>query len=138
MQNNIIRIVLGCKKKGFVQESIQETEDITFGISVYTFSLRLVIKNNNQFIANSEIYSVDTRQHTNFHQPTSNLTKYRKGICYSRVTVYNNLPLQIKDIYICIYDDPTNFELQLKQFFFYLHSLYSLEEYFHYKYLLRY
>jgi len=88
-------------------------------------------KNKNQFIANLEIHNVDTRQHTNFHQPTSNLTKYQKGIYHSEVRVYNNLPPHIKDIS----DDPKNFELHLKRSL-YLHSFYSLEEYFHYKYLL--
>jgi hypothetical protein len=79
-----------------------------------------VIKNKNQFIVNPEIHCVDTRQHTNFHHPTSNLTKYQKGIYYSGVRVYNNLPPHIKDIA----DDPKNFELQLKRFLC-LHSFYS-------------
>ena len=75
-----------------------------------------VIKNKNQFIANLEIHSVDTRQHTNFNRPTSNLTKYQKRIYYSEVTVYNNLIPRIKDTS----DDPKNFELQLKQFCTYI------------------
>ena len=93
----------------------------------------IVIKNRNQFLANLEIHSVDTRQHTNFYQHTSNLTTYQKRIYCSGVRVYNNLPPHIKDTF----DDPKNFELQLKQFL-YVHSFYSLEEYFHYKYLLSY
>jgi len=78
-----------------------------------------------------EIHNVVTRQHTNLHQPTSNLTKYQTGIYYSGVRVYNNLPPHIKDIS----DYPKSFELHLKRSL-YLHSFYSLEEYFHYKYLL--
>ena len=92
-----------------------------------------MIQNKNQFIASSEIYSVDTRQHTNFHQPTLNLTNYQKGIYYSGVRVYNNLPPRINDIS----DDPKNFKLQLKQLL-YLYYFYSVEEYLRYKYLLRY
>jgi hypothetical protein len=61
-----------------------------------------MIKNKNQFIANLEIHSVNTRQHSNFHQPTLNLTKYQKVIYHSGVRVYSNLPPHIKDIY----DDP--------------------------------
>ena len=102
-------------------------------MSQYILSLLLfVVKNKNQFIASLEIHNVDTRQHTNFHQPTSNLTKYQKGIYYSGVRVYNNLPPHIKDIS----DDPKNFEFHLKRSL-YQHFVYSLEEYFHYKYLLR-
>ena len=100
-------------------------------MSQYVLSLMLFVITNNQFIANLEIHSVDTRQHTNFHQPTLNMTKYQNGIYYSGVRVYNNLPPHID-----IFDDPKNFELQLK-WLLYLHSFYSLEEYFHYTYLLR-
>ena len=85
---------------------------------VLTFML-FVLKNKNQFVANLEIYGVDARHHTNFHQPTSNLTKYKKEICYSGVRVYNNLPPHIKDVF----GDPKNFKLQLKQFL-YLYSFY--------------
>ena len=30
-------------------------------------------------MANSETYHIDTRQHSNFHQPSLNLTKHMKG-----------------------------------------------------------
>jgi hypothetical protein len=52
-----------------------------------------------------EIHSVDTTQHTNLHQPISNVTKYHKGIYYSGEGVYSNLPPHIKDTS----DDPKNF-----------------------------
>jgi len=29
---------------------------------------------------NSEIYHIDTRQHANFHQTSSNVTGYQKGV----------------------------------------------------------
>jgi hypothetical protein len=53
--------------------------------------MKFIIKNKSQFTVNSEIYNINTRQHTN-HQPTSNLTGYEQGIYYSGVRVYNNLP----------------------------------------------
>ena len=42
--------------------------------------------------------------------------RYQKGLYYSGVRVYINLPPHIKDIK----DDPKNFELQLKQFCTYI------------------
>jgi len=56
-----------------------------------------VIKNKNQFRVNSEIYNMNTRQHYNFHQRKLNLTKYRKGIHYLGLKIYNNLLSQFKD-----------------------------------------
>jgi len=47
-------------------------------------------------MVNSELYHVDTRQHTNFHQPSVNLTKYQKGVYYLGVKVSNMLPTYIK------------------------------------------
>ena len=123
MQKNIIRIMLGYKKKVSLNNLFRKLKILPL-VSQYILTLMLfVIKNKDQFIAYLEICSVDTKQHTNFHQPTSNLTKYQKGIYYSGVRVYNNLPPHIKDIS----DDPKNFKLQLKQL--YLYSFYSLEEY---------
>jgi hypothetical protein len=87
-----------------------------------------VVKNKNEFIVNSEIHSINTKQQNNLHQPLSNLTKYQKGIYCSGLKVYNNLPPHIKDTS----DDLKKFEAQLKQFL-HLHSFYSLQEYFHYK-----
>jgi hypothetical protein len=75
-----------------------------------------VVKNNNKFLANSEIHGINTRQHNNLHQPLSNLTKYQKGIYYSGLKVYNNLPPHIKDTS----DDLKKFEAQLKQFLPYI------------------
>jgi hypothetical protein len=89
----------------------------------------IVVKNKNEFIVNSDIHSINTRQHYNLHQPISNLTKYQKGIYYSGLKVYNNLPPHIKDTS----DDIKKFEAHLKQFL-HLHSFYSLQEYFHYNF----
>jgi len=53
-------------------------------------------KNRNHFTINSAIYQYATRQHSNFHQPSANLTKYQKGICYLGVKVFKKLPPYIK------------------------------------------
>jgi len=91
--------------------------------------MMFIIKNTkNQFTVNSEIHNINTSQHTNLHQPTSKLTGYQQGIYYSGVRVYNKLPPHIKQLS----DDSKNFELRLKKFL-YLHSFYSLEEYFQYE-----
>ena len=59
---------------------------------VHSFSSFVCDKNMNQFMASSEIYHTDTRQHANFHQPSMNLTKYQKGVYYLVVKVCNMLP----------------------------------------------
>jgi hypothetical protein len=55
-----------------------------------------MIRNKNQFLVNSEIYQIDTREDTNFHQPSVNLTKYQKGAYYLGVRVYNKFHTYLK------------------------------------------
>ena len=49
-------------------------------------------------MVNSDVHSINTRQHTNLHQPTLNLAGYQQEIYYSGVRVYNNIPSQIKPL----------------------------------------
>jgi len=55
-----------------------------------------MLRNKNQFLVNSEIHHNDPRQHANFHQPSVNVTKYQKGVCYLGVKVFNMIPSYIK------------------------------------------
>ena len=82
-------------------------------------------RNKNQFLVNSEIHNIDTRQHANFHQPSWNVTKYHKGVYYLGVKVFNMLPSYIKTVF----DNPKKFKVVLQKFL-YENSFYSLDEYF--------
>ena len=66
---------------------------IIFGL--HSFSSFVYDKNMNQFMFNSEIYHIDTRQHANFHQLSVNLIKYQEEV-YLGVKVVNFLPSYIK------------------------------------------
>ena len=50
-----------------------------------------MIRNSNQFLVSSEIHHIDTRKHTNFHQPSVNLTKYQKEVYCLHVKLFNTL-----------------------------------------------
>jgi hypothetical protein len=126
MQKRIVRIMTGCRKVS-CRNLFRNMKIVTLMTQYILSLIMFIIKKQNQFTVNSEIQNISTRQHTNLHQPTSNLIVYQQGIYYSGVRVYNNLPSHIKRLS----DDPKNFELQLKTFL-YLHSFYSLEEYFQY------
>jgi hypothetical protein len=72
-----------------------------------------------------EHHGIFTRQIKNLHLPQVNLTMYQKGVYYSGIGVFNGLPTDIKDIS----DSPVKFKTALKHFL-YLHSFYTLEEYY--------
>jgi hypothetical protein len=92
----------------------------------YIFSLALyVVTNRNQFIANSEIHGINTRNRSNLHQPLSCLTSYQKGPYYFGIKVFNFLPSHIKVLSPIV----NQLKSALKNFL-YVHSFYSLDEYF--------
>ena len=57
-----------------------------------------VVQNNTLFLTNAENYNLDTRQKNNLHLPQGNLTIYQKGACYLGIKIFNNLPLEIKNV----------------------------------------
>jgi hypothetical protein len=127
MHKRIVRIMMACRKEVSCRNLFRKLKILPLMYQYILSLMMFITKNKNQFTVNSEIHNINTRQHTNLHQPTSNLARYQQGIYYSGVRVYNNLPSHMKQMS----DDPKNFELQLKKVL-YLHSFYSLEEYFQY------
>jgi hypothetical protein len=84
-----------------------------------------MIRNKNQYLANSEIHHIDTRQHANFHQPSVNVTGYQKAVYYLGVTVFNMLLSYIKTES----DNSKKFKAVLQKFL-YENSFCFLDEYF--------
>ena len=96
LKKKIIRTLMGCKSSDSCGKLFFNLEILPL-LSQYILSLLLfIIKNMYQFMANSEIYHIDARQHANFHQPSTNMIKYQKGVYYLGVKVFNMLPSDIK------------------------------------------
>jgi hypothetical protein len=67
--------------------------------SQYIYSILLfVTKNKDQFLSNSQVHKINTRQTFNLYVPTANLTMYQKGVYYSGIRIYSHLPTAIKDL----------------------------------------
>jgi hypothetical protein len=97
--------------------------------SKYIFSLSMfIVKNKHLFTRNNQIHSIHTRFKTNLHPPTANLTKFQKGVYYSGIKTFNNLPHEIKDLA----NEPIQFQNSLKRFLL-INSFYNSEEYFNYQ-----
>jgi len=83
-----------------------------------------VVQNKNLFVTNNENHDLDTRQRNNLNLPQANLTIYQKGAYYSRINIFNNLPLEIENIA----DNQNKFKIALKKFL-HTYSFYTNEEY---------
>jgi hypothetical protein len=69
-----------------------------------------MVQNKNLFMTNNENHNLDTRQRNNLYLPQANLTIYQKGVYYSGIKFFNNLPLEIKNIA----DNQNKFKIALK------------------------
>jgi hypothetical protein len=71
------------------------------------------------FSTNNENHNLDTRQRNNLYLPQANLTIYQKAAYYSGIKIFNNLPLEIKNLA----GDQKKFKITLKKilYLFILH-----------------
>jgi hypothetical protein len=92
------------------------------------FSLLTFVTKKHFFSTNYQIHSVHTRYKTNLHPPIANLTKFKKGVYYSGIKFFNNLPHNIKELA----SEIKLFKNALKWFLL-INYFYNSEEYFNYQ-----
>jgi len=78
-----------------------------------------------KFISNSEVHSINTRHKSALYPLSIKLTKYKKGVVYSGIKIFNHLPQNIKSLSWNV----KKFKLVLKRFLL-MGSFYTLDEYF--------
>jgi hypothetical protein len=86
-----------------------------------------IVKNKHLFTTNNQIRSVHIWFKTNLHPPIANFTAFQKGVYYSGIKIFNNLPHEIKDLA----NETTQFQNALKRFLL-ITSFYNSKEYFNY------
>jgi hypothetical protein len=65
--------------------------------SQYIFStLMFVVKHKDLLKVNTEVHEINTRHELDFHVPSVRLTRIQKGLYYSGITLFNALPLRMK------------------------------------------
>jgi len=57
-----------------------------------------VVQNKFFFSTNNVNHNLDTKQRNNLYLPQVNLAIYQKGAYYSGIKIFNNLPLEIKNV----------------------------------------
>jgi hypothetical protein len=92
LQKKIIRIMLGCRSRDSCRKLFMELKILPFHPNIFSLLLLFVINNMEQYMINSEVYHISTRQHSNLHLPLPNLTKYQKGVYYLGIKIFNVLP----------------------------------------------
>jgi hypothetical protein len=96
MQKRAIRIITGSKNRDSCRDLFKNLKTLPF-YSQYIFSLLIfVIENESMYNLNSDIYNINTRQKFNFHQYSTDLSLYQKGIYSFGIKVFNNPPQTLK------------------------------------------
>jgi len=128
IQKRVMRIITNSRMRDSYRELFQRLEILPL-YSQYIFSPSIfVIKNKHLYNTDNQIQSVHTKFKTNLHPPIANLTKFQKGVYYSGIKIFNNLPHGIKELANTI----TLFQNALKRFLL-INSFYNSEEYFNYQ-----
>jgi len=83
-----------------------------------------VVQNKNLFLTNNENHNLDTRQRNNLYLPQANLTIYQKAAYCLGINIFNNLPLEIKNVA----GNQRKFKIALKKFL-HTYPFYTIEEY---------
>ena len=82
-----------------------------------------VVQNKYLFSTRIANHNIDTRQRNNVYLPQADLTIYQKGTYYLGIKIFNNLPLEIKNVA----GNQNIFKITLKKIF-YTSSFYTIEE----------
>ena len=128
IQKRVIRIITNSRARDSCRILFKKLEILPL-YSQYIFSLLIfVTKNKHLFPTNYQIHSVHTRFKTNLHPPIANFTKFQRGVYYSGIRIFNNLPHNIKELA----NETKLFRNVLRRFLLY-NSFYNSEEYFNYR-----
>jgi len=120
-----VMTMAGCRYRDSCRKLFINLEMLPLPSQYILSHLMFMIRNRSQFLVNSEIHHINTRQHANFYQPAVNVAKYQKGVHYLGVKVFNALPSDIKTEF----NNPKKFKVVLQKIL-YEKSFYSLDEYF--------
>ena len=128
LQKRVIRIMVGVGYKDPCRKIFSSLKILPLP-SLYIFSVLMFVVNNWEMVTkNSDAYSITTRNISNLYLPSAKLSIYQKGTQFIGIKIFNNLPINIKQLYGNI----NLFKKTLLQFL-YPHSFYSSDEFFKYK-----
>ena len=93
-----IRIMEGCGNRVSCRNLFKKLQILPLTSQYMLSLLMFVVQNENLFLTNNKNHNLDIRQRNNLHLLQANLTIYQKGAYYSGIKVFNNLPLEIKNV----------------------------------------
>jgi hypothetical protein len=113
------RIIEGCGNRVLCRNLFKKLQILPLPSQYMLSLLMFVVQNKTLFPTNNENYNLDTRQKNDLYLPQANLNIYQKGAYYLGIKMFNNLPLEIKNVA----DNQKKFKTALKKIFIHLFIL---------------
>ena len=87
IQKKIIRIIMNSSRNASCRQLFKELNTLPIQPQyIRAYSILLFVTNNrDQFLSNSQVHKINTRQTFDLYVPTANLTIYQKGVYYSEI-----------------------------------------------------
>jgi hypothetical protein len=133
-QKRVIRIMLRLSPSGSCREDFKRLGILTVPSSyiyiyiyiyICIYSILMSVVSNHKFYqTNNTIHHINTRQYGELHVSSVRLSAIQRGVLYSSITIYNNLPQNMQKIS----DNMKIFKHALKNFLV-RNAFYSVDEY---------
>jgi hypothetical protein len=124
VQKIAIRVMLRLGPRSSCREGFKKMGILTVPC-LYIYALMMfVVKNRNIYQTNNFIHNLNTRQQEKLHVSSVRLSSIQRGVHYSSIRIYNNLP---QSIYI-LKDNVNIFKQRFKNFLI-SNAFYSIDEY---------
>jgi hypothetical protein len=88
----------GSKRRASYRELFKKFNILPLASKFLLSLLSFVVDNLETFQTNSDIHNISTRYRYNRHVPNINISKYQKGVYYSGIKLFNNIPPTIKSL----------------------------------------
>jgi len=123
IQKRKVRIIMNSSKNASCWQLFKGLNILPIQSQYICSILSFVTKNKDQFLFNSLVHKINTRQTASLYLPTANLATYQKGVYYSGIKFYSHIPTAIK----VLPGYKNKFQQALKIYLLH-NSFYSLEE----------
>jgi hypothetical protein len=98
IQKRIFGLIMNSGKKTSCRQLFRKLNILPVQSQYILSILSFVAKDKDQFISNSQVQKINTRQTSDLYISIANLTTYQKGVYYQGIKIYNHLPTAIKDL----------------------------------------
>jgi hypothetical protein len=102
LQKRVVRIMVGAGNRGSCRKMFKLLKILTLTSQCIYSLVMFVVNNMELFAENSEMYTTVTRNSSNLHAPSTDLTIFQKVPQYFGIKVYSGLQGNIKQLRVKI------------------------------------